>query len=96
MRRRFLVAYDVCDDKRLRRTHKKMKGYGDPLQYSVFICDLSRKEKSLLISELLEIINGNEDRVAFFDLGSATEDPQKKVEFIGRKDRIPEREALIV
>ena len=48
MRNRFIVAYDVGDARRLRRTFKKMNGFGDPLQYSVFACDLSRKERVLL------------------------------------------------
>ena len=43
MRNRFLVCYDVSDSKRLARTYRKMNGFGDPAQYSVFICDLSPK-----------------------------------------------------
>ena len=43
-RRRFLIAYDISDPKRLRRVCKTMEEYGDRLQYSVFICDLSRAE----------------------------------------------------
>jgi len=41
MRRVYLVCYDVSDAKRLRRTHKKMCGFGDPVQYSIFRCELS-------------------------------------------------------
>lgn len=33
MRRCYLVCYDIRDPKRLRRTHKLMKAYGEPLQY---------------------------------------------------------------
>jgi CRISPR-associated protein Cas2 len=40
MRRAFLVSYDVRDPKRLRRTHKMIKAYGEPWQYSVFYCVL--------------------------------------------------------
>ena len=46
MRNRFLVCYDVSDPKRLARTYREMNGFGDPAQYSVFICDLSPKGKS--------------------------------------------------
>ena len=47
MRNRHIVAYDVSDPARLRRVHRKMNGFGDPLQYSVFACDLSAKERVL-------------------------------------------------
>jgi CRISPR-associated protein Cas2 len=39
-RRRYIVAYDIADPKRLRATHKALTGVGDPLQESVFLCDL--------------------------------------------------------
>ena len=38
MRNRHIVAYDVSDPARLRRVHRKMNGFGDALQYSVFAC----------------------------------------------------------
>ncbi|MCY4579965.1 MAG: CRISPR-associated endonuclease Cas2 [Chloroflexi bacterium] len=69
MRNRFIVAYDISDAKRLRRTFKKMNGFGEPLQYSVFACDLSRKERVLLEEALTEIINLREDRVLIIDTG---------------------------
>ena len=50
-RRRYLVAYDVSHPKRLRLVYRKMLGYGHPLQYSVFQCDLSAVEKLKLIAE---------------------------------------------
>jgi CRISPR-associated protein Cas2 len=34
MRNVFLICYDVADAKRLRRTYKKMCGYGTPVQYA--------------------------------------------------------------
>ena len=52
MRKRFLVCYDVSDPKRLARTYRKMNGFGEPVQYSVFICDLSSKERVLLEAAL--------------------------------------------
>ena len=44
-RRRFLVAYDIREAKRLRTVHTAMKAFGNPLQYSVFVCDLDPSEK---------------------------------------------------
>jgi CRISPR-associated protein Cas2 len=83
-RHRFLVAYDVSDPKRLRRVYKKLNGYGDALQYSVFRCELSPKEKELMVEALWEIIHHKEDRVLIVDLGPARGRGRKAVRFIGR------------
>ena len=48
MRNVFLICYDVADAKRLRRTYKKMKGFGTPVQYSIFRCELSPVERQKL------------------------------------------------
>ena len=69
MRNRYLVCYDVSEPKRLRRTFKKMNGFGDPVQYSVFLCDLSPKERVLLEEALTDVINMKEDRVMIVNLG---------------------------
>ena len=43
-RRRYLVAYDIRDDRRLRMIAGCMEGYGTRIQYSVFVYDLSSRE----------------------------------------------------
>jgi CRISPR-associated protein Cas2 len=86
MRRRFLVCYDICDDGRLRRVHKAMKGYGEHLQYSVFICDLSRGERAVMMTRLRDLIQHDADRIAVFDLGEpASPLAARRVEYLGRK-----------
>ena len=57
MRTCYIVAYDIADPKRLQRVHRTMRGYGDPLQYSVFRCVLSPSERVLLIEALTPLIN---------------------------------------
>lgn len=71
MRNMFLVTYDVTDAKRLRKVFKVLNGYGDHLQYSVFRCDLSKKERMLLLTDLSEVIHHKDDQVLFVDLGPA-------------------------
>ena len=46
-----------------------MNGFGEPAQYSVFICDLSPKERALLEEALTEVLNLKEDRVLIVDMG---------------------------
>ena len=50
MKTRYIVTYDIADADRLRRVHQTMKGAGEWLQYSVFECDLSDREKQELVS----------------------------------------------
>lgn len=96
MRNRFIVSYDVADQKRLRTVFNLMKGYGDHLQLSVFICELSLKEKAILLWRLEEIINHNEDSIIIAGIGSAESNTHKKLEFIGTHKIISDRRAVIV
>jgi len=97
MRNRFIVCYDVSDPRRLRSVFQKMHGFGDPLQYSVFRCDLSTKEKFLMIDQLSGLIHHQEDRIMIIDTGPAEGRARDAVEFLGRS--IPpdgKRAAIIV
>jgi CRISPR-associated protein Cas2 len=78
MRNTFLVCYDVCHPKRLRRVFKTMRGYGDHLQLSVFECQLTQADLARCRGDLDEIIDHDEDQVLFVDLGPAE----------GRGDRV--------
>lgn len=69
MRNVYLVAYDVCDPKRLRKTYRLMCGAGDPVQFSVFRCELSRTELQALRAKLWDVLNPSRDRVMLVDLG---------------------------
>ena len=83
MRSVYLVCYDVSDDKRLRRTHKKMLGFGDPVQYSVFRCELSPTERQLMKEALWSILNWDHDRVMLVDLGPSGARGNACIEFWG-------------
>ena len=96
MRNRYIVAYDVSDARRLRRTFKKMNGFGDPLQYSVFACDLSRKERVLLEEALTEIINLKEDRVLIIDTGPVHGRGSETLRTLGRQLKPEAREVTVV
>ena len=97
MRNRYLVAYDIADSKRLRLVFKKMRGFGDPLQYSVFVCDLSDKERALMIGELKEIINHREDRICIADIGPVGGRGSDSMTFFGRPLTVLEdTEAVVV
>ena len=97
MRNVYLVCYDVADDKRLRRTFKKMCGFGDPVQYSVFRCELSPTERQLMKEALWDILNWGQDRVMLVDLGPAGARGDECVEFWGKpRVEVPDRAAIVV
>ncbi len=96
MRHRYLVAYDVSDPKRLKRTYKKMTGFGDPLQYSVFSCDLSDVERTLMKEAIGAIINHAEDRLMIVDIGPLDGRATMAFEFLGVQWRMPAESAAVV
>ncbi len=96
MRNRYFVCYDVADAKRLHQTFKKMNGFGDPVQYSVFVCDLSPKERILLVEALTDILNLGEDRVMIIDAGPAKGRGEQCFEVLGKASVPGGRNAVIV
>jgi CRISPR-associated protein Cas2 len=96
MRRLYIVTYDICDAKRLRRVFKTMKGFGAHLQLSVFQCDLPAIDLLKMREALGEIINHHEDQVLIIDLGPTEGRPIKSIESVGRAYELAERRAVVV
>jgi CRISPR-associated protein Cas2 len=71
-RNRYLVGYDIRHPKRLRLVWQAMKGYGEPLQYSLFVCDLTRAEKSAMQLHVGSLMDHSLDSVVLVDLGPAS------------------------
>lgn len=69
MRNTYLVTYDICDDKRLRKVFKAMRDFGDHLQYSVFECQFTPADLARCRFVIGEIIHHSQDQVLFIDLG---------------------------
>lgn len=72
MRRCYLIAYDIADDKRRTSLYKSLLDRADHVQYSVFIAELDKREYARVRSQLSSIINHDKDQVIFLDLGPAT------------------------
>lgn len=85
LRNSVIVCYDVRDPRRLRRTHETLLGYGDPLQYSVFLCHLSRAERLLMETALSGVVDLSEDTVHIIDLGPAAGSGLRRIRALGRK-----------
>lgn len=59
----FLVAYDIADQRRLKKVAKLMEAYGTRVQRSVFECDLSQTMLNVLVYQLKALIKPRRDRV---------------------------------
>jgi CRISPR-associated protein Cas2 len=94
-RRRYLVTYDVADDRRRAKVHRTLRDHGDPLQMSVFRCDLNEREVIHLRAALHELVHHGDDQVLVVDLGPADATTASRVSAIGRP-YAPEPRARIV
>jgi len=66
-----VVAYDITDDRRRTRLHKKLKSFGTPVQYSVFECILSPKNLEKMKRVVKREIKEDEDSVRYYFLCEA-------------------------
>ena len=84
MRQRYIVTYDICEQKRLRQVFKVLKGYGEHLQFSVFRCDLSKMSLISLKVDLNAMIHSKEDQVLIIDVGPTEGRGEEVFESLGR------------
>lgn len=97
MRSRYLLCYDVRDDKRLRHAAKVAEAFGYRLQYSVFLCDLSDVERIRLETRLRGVLELSVDNVMLVDLGPANSASEQRLRWLGsRRELYHSGEATIV
>jgi CRISPR-associated protein Cas2 len=93
-RRRYLIAYDIANPRRLRRICTLMEDHGRRLQYSVFICDLSRAELAELETLVTAVIDRTTDSIIRIDLGDTATPAQ--IVITGRQRWMPHSGPQIV
>jgi len=69
-RRIFLCTYDVADDKRRTQLFELLKDHGEHVQFSVFLCSLTRSEVKRLSAVADEIIHRDQDQLLLIDIGA--------------------------
>jgi CRISPR-associated protein Cas2 len=84
MRHTYLVCYDICDDKRLRKVFQTMRAFGDHIQYSVFECQWTESDMARCRGRLSEIIHHTEDQVLFVRLGPADGRSERLITSLGK------------
>lgn len=82
-RQRYLVCYDICHPRRLRRVEKTVRAFGTRLQFSVFECLLDGVNLQKLRGLLADIINTDHDQVMFVTLGPAAGTSSFRIDTMG-------------
>ena len=94
-RRRYLITYDVSDDKRRTRIFEALRDHGDHAQYSVFFCELNQTELANLKGKLGEHLNHGQDQILILDLGYAENPLETGLECLGRAYQSPARVMVV-
>ena len=92
----WVVTYDITDPKRLAAVYRVMKGFGDHLQLSVFLCELTVRQIVDLKQALLGVINAREDQVLLFDIGPAEGRGGEAISSLGRAYAKSRHQAIVI
>lgn len=61
----YIVSYDIASNYRWRKVHETLLDFGRPLQLSVFVCHLSKRQFVILKNRISAVISQHDDRVLF-------------------------------
>lgn len=65
---RYVICYDIGDDRRRKRIADTLDAYGDRLQHSVFEIVATKKVIQTCLKKLEDCINPTEDHLAVYTL----------------------------
>lgn len=68
----YLIAYDICNAKRLVKVAKCLRRYGLRQEKSVFVCNLEKRQLTSLCNELHNL-STSEDTILAFPVPDASE-----------------------
>jgi CRISPR-associated protein Cas2 len=94
-RLRYLVSYDICDPKRLRRVARALEGFGVRLQYSVFECPLDDMRMAMLKAAVHPLLKHDEDQILFVSLGPSANDASLIIDAMGLPYQVRTRVTII-
>ncbi len=89
----FLVSYDICDPKRLRKVAKTCEDFGLRKQYSVFFCRLAAVDLVRLKSRLYDVIDLDQDQVLFVPICARC---ASAIEALGRPIEPPDARNVVI
>jgi CRISPR-associated protein Cas2 len=90
---RYVVSYDIPDNKRRTRLAKALEGFGDRVHYSVFECILDGNLLNQMVARINRIIKVEDDSVRIYALCTNCE---KVIRIIGQGEKIKVEDVYIV
>ena len=94
--RRFVIAYDIVDDRRRSRVAKCLQSYGVRVQFSVFLVDTRPAKLMRLLALLDDRIESSEDSVMVCDLGPVHALTTSTLLYLGNSRAEPPRQSIII
>ena len=67
-----LICYDISDPRRLGRLYRYLCNQATPVQYSVFLAELTAKQLRQIVEDVSDIIDECEDDVRIYSLPPKT------------------------
>lgn len=83
-RKNWIISYDICDARRLRRVYRLCCDHATTLQNSIFWAEFSQKELKNFVGQLEIEIDSAEDDVRIYPVGRLSD-----LQIIGQS-RLPE------
>lgn len=94
--RRLLIAYDIADDRRREAIARTLSGYGDRVQYSVFVVD-ARPAGLVRVRQRIEsIADLSVDSLLYCDLGVVDALDRRRFEVVGRQRPLLNQGPLVI
>ncbi|WOQ16528.1 CRISPR-associated endonuclease Cas2 [Raineyella sp. W15-4] len=93
---RYVIAYDITDDRRRSALATLLQGYGDRVQFSVFVIDSPAAGMVRLSDAIRQVIDGVQDSVLICDLGPLRSLGPKTFGVIGRQRPITTGASFVI
>jgi CRISPR-associated protein Cas2 len=92
---KWIVAYDIPDDRRRRKLADTLEDFGDRVQYSVFEVIMRGDDLSTLLQRIAAVILEDEDAVRLYPLCESCSE-KVRVLGVGREEPWEEPDVYIV
>ena len=93
---RFIVCYDIADDKRRQRVAQFLDAYGDRIQGSVFELPVTAKSMQECLDTIVEVLDFSMDGLIVYPLCSACDEKTRYFGTSLKDPRIGEENVFVV
>lgn len=93
---RMLVAYDIVDDRRRSRLANVLQSFGDRIQFSVFLIDVTDAQEVRMRARVSAEIDARVDSVLFCKLGPTASTGSTSITYLGCRRTITDDTDFVV